>query len=110
MKVAGVHDRLEGVRDPEEAIRILGRGWLVRWGLVPLALAGAALGCGIYLVVQASAGQQSWWTLLFLPAVLAVGGYFGLLVYGSAYVAVTGRRPPNATGINRFFERLNSNN
>ena len=107
--MARVHDRLEGVRDPEEAIRIVGRDWFARWGLVPLVVAGAAFGYGIDLVVQAYAGQRSWWTLLFLPAVLAVGGYFGLLAYGFAFTAVTGRRPPNAAGINRFFERLNSN-
>lgn len=106
--MARVRDRLDGVRDPDEAIRILGRAWFARWGIVPLVVAGAAFGYCIYLFAEAYSGQRSWWALLLLPALLAVGGYAGLMVYGSAYVALTGRRLPSAAGINRFFERLNS--
>jgi len=89
---APLRERLSGVKDPEEAARMIGRRrFLVyAFGFSLIALAGTSY--SVYLIVSLATGETSGWTQLALPASLLVVAYFAPVSYALFYGAATGRR------------------
>jgi hypothetical protein len=104
-----INERLAAAGDRDEVMQILGRRRLLRYTLGFLAVAMACGGYGVYLIFEVALGRTTVWTLAALPACIAAAAFFGVVGYGMAYAVATGRRPPNAGRIGRFFARLNSN-
>jgi hypothetical protein len=100
-------ERLAHVRDPAEALLVLGRRRLAWYAFCSLVVGVVALGFGVYVSVEVVRGRRYAWELAMLPASVALSTLFLWFAYGFARTALTGR--VNMTGSSpRIFEILNN--
>jgi hypothetical protein len=100
---AAIRDRLAKATSRDEVEGILGRRRMWGYAFGFLAATFASAGYAIYLLLDATIGQTSAWTLGLLPAPLLLGLFTGTCTYAMFYYLRTGNRFPTADRIDAIL-------
>jgi hypothetical protein len=103
-----IRERLAAAHDRDEVVRILGKRRLVAYPAGFFAVALAATGYSVYVIVEVASRKSCVWMLAALPAFVAIIAFCGSIAYAGVYFVATGRRWPRADMLERIARRLNS--